>query len=81
MIKYLVCMMAGAFVGVMFMCLCNIVDDVDDLAEAMEEPEEEEEPICPFCGGHLSDVRYDNGIPYRYCFGCFHEYDVTKKEP
>lgn len=40
--------------------------------------EEALEKRCPFCGGHLSEVRMDaDGKEYRYCYGCFHEYEVN----
>ena len=47
MIKFLLGTLFGGFIGVMWMCLASIVDDVDELAEMMEEEtaeEEQEEP-------------------------------------
>lgn len=82
MIKFIVGMLVGGFFGVTWMCLCSIVDDIDELAEAIEETQEEqeEEQRCDFCGGKLSEVRYnDDGIPYRYCYGClFDKYIIDE---
>ena len=76
--KFFIGVLFGGFIGVMWMCLCQIVDDVDELAEFMQETGPEEH-LCPFCGGHLSEIRVDpDGKEYRYCFGCFHEYEVDE---
>ena len=94
MVKFIVGLLVGGFVGTMWMAMACIVDDIDELDEianaqndsnaldaldALEEPEEEiiQEYRCPFCGGKLSEVRIDDGNEYRYCFGCFHEYEVN----
>ena len=77
MIKFIVGLLVGGFIGTMWMAMACIVDDIDEFDEFMQEAEPEEER-CPFCGGHLSEVRIDdNGKEYRYCFGCFHEYEVN----
>ena len=78
MIKFIVGLLVGGFVGTMWMAMACIVDDIDEFDEFLESQEPEEER-CPFCGGHLSEVRIDdNGKEYRYCFGCFHEYEVNE---
>lgn len=77
MIKFIVGLLVGGFIGTMWMAMACIVDDIDELGESMQETEPEEH-LCPFCGGHLSEVRMDaDGREYRYCFSCFHEYEVN----
>lgn len=47
------------------------------VGEMLEEARKQGEPRCEFCGGKLSEIRYTvDGKPYRYCYGCFHEYEV-----
>lgn len=42
--KFLIGLFAGGFLGVAFMCMCSIVDDIDELAEMMkDQPETTEE--------------------------------------
>ena len=78
MIKFIVGLLVGGFIGTMWMAMACIVDDIDELDEFMQETEPEEH-LCPFCGGHMSEVRMDaDGREYRYCFGCFHEYEVNE---
>ena len=44
-IKFILGTLFGGFIGVTWMCLCSVVDDIDELAEMTEEVEEvEEEP-------------------------------------
>lgn len=87
MIKFIVGLLVGGFVGVSWMALCNIVDDIDELAEysnasnasnTLEQADcVEPEERCRFCGRHLSEVMYDNGKPYRHCYGCHFDFFIT----
>ena len=43
MVKFIIGFLTGGFFGVMWMCLCSVVDDIDELAEMMEEETEEEQ--------------------------------------
>lgn len=43
MIKFLLGTLFGGVIGVMWMCLCSVADDIDELAEMMEEEAEEEQ--------------------------------------
>lgn len=76
MIKFIIGLLVGGFIGTMWMAMACIVDDIDEFDEFMQE-QEPEEHLCPFCGGHMAEVLMDaDGREYRYCFGCFHEYEV-----
>ena len=76
-VRDIVCLLVGGFIGTMWMAMACIVDDIDEFDEFMQETEPEEH-LCPFCGGKLSEVRVDSdGKEYRYCYSCFHEYEVN----
>ena len=72
MVKFIVGVLFGGFVGVMWMALACIVDDIDEFEEFMLEDR------CEFCGGKLSEIREDGDRRYRYCYSCFHEYEVNE---
>ena len=78
MIKFIVGLLVGGFIGTMWMAMACIVDDIDEFDQFMQEQEEEtEEPRCQFCGGKLSDIIVDiNGKEYRHCYGCHFDRNV-----
>lgn len=45
MIKFIIGLLVGGFIGTMWMAMACIVDDIDDLAEMMEEETEESEEL------------------------------------
>lgn len=71
MIKFVLGTLFGGVIGVMWMCLASIVDDVDDLVEGMEEAER---TYCPHCGCDLSVTVYmeDNCLytKLKHCPNC-----------
>ena len=75
MIKFILGMVTGAFLGVTWMCLAAIVDDVDELTDDWSEGlDEEPKEYCPNCGCDLSATVYieDNCIYTRvnHCPKC-----------
>ena len=78
MIKFIVGLLVGGFIGTMWMAMACIVDDIDEFDQFMQEQEEEtEEPRCSFCGGKLSEIIVDiNGKEYRHCYGCHFDRNV-----
>lgn len=52
--------------------------DIDEFDEFMQEQEPEpEEHLCHFCGGKLSEIRYDGDKKYRHCYSChFDQYEL-----
>lgn len=75
MIKFIIGLLAGGFIGTMWMAMACIVDDIDELGEFMQE--DETEPRCQFCGGKMSDIIVDiNGKEYRHCYGCHFDRNV-----
>ena len=74
MIKFIVGLLVGGFVGTMWMAMANIVDDIDEFDQFMQE---QEEPRCKFCGGKLSEEKVHEGKRYRHCYGCHFDYEVV----
>ena len=71
MITFLIGAMVGAVVGIGTMCFMVVAAEEDKLLEKKANR-------CSFCGGKLSEIRVNNGKEYRYCYSCFHEYEVNK---
>lgn len=69
---FLIGTMVGAVVGIGTMCFMFVVSEEDKWLEKKAK----EADRCPFCGGRFYQIREYNGRKYRYCFGCFHEYEV-----
>ena len=70
MIKMLISAMIGCMVGIGTMCFMVVAGEEDKWLQ-------EKADRCSFCGGKLSEIRTNtDGTKYRYCFGCFHEYEV-----
>lgn len=71
---FLIGTMVGAVVGIGTMCFMVVAAEEDRQLEKARKRNR-----CPFCGGKLSEIRMDaDGREYRYCFGCFHEYEVNE---
>lgn len=80
MITFLIGAMVGAVVGIGTMCFLAVASHEDEWMESADRKaklDKMQEPRCSFCGGKLSEIRTNtDGTKYRYCFGCFHEYEV-----
>lgn len=71
MIKFILAAMVGYIIGIGTMCFMVMAGEEDRQLEKLNDR-------CKFCGGKLSEVRIDaDGKEYRYCYSCFHEYEVT----
>ena len=84
MIKFIIGLLAGGFIGTMWMALFNIVDDIDELASEFDEIELQHE-YCPVCGAEITGeedmyVGMNNYSEYNpeYCDGHYCPRDCDK---
>ncbi len=80
MITFWIGAMIGCVVGVGTVCFMAVAAEEDRWLEKHNTPNALKalEKRCSFCGGKLSEIRESNGRRYRYCYGCFHEYEVEE---